>query len=153
MATSTAKKPTSPKTAAKPAGAPKKAAIGAPKVTPPEVAGMEAAASAPEVGQGDAAKVIVPLLRKKDLVARVVEALDGKKKGAVKDIVEATLATLGEALQKGEALNLPPFGKARVAKQKGEGAESMLTIRLRGAGEKIAPRAPKEALAEVSDND
>jgi nucleoid DNA-binding protein len=152
MATSSAKTPASPKPAAKSAPAPKKAAIGAPKVAPPSVDGQIEAGAAPG-GTGAPAKPAAPLVKKKDLVARVVEALDGKKKGTVKDIVEATLATLGEALQKGESLNLPPFGKARVAKQTGEGAESVITLRLRGAGEKIAPKGPKEALAVVGDND
>jgi hypothetical protein len=60
---------------------------------------------------------------------------------------------LGEALQKGEALNIPPFGRAKVARQKGEGRTSSMTVKLRGAGEKNAPRAPKEALAEVGEDD
>ena len=143
-----AAKPAAKPAAAKaaPKAATKAATIAAPKVAVPAVS-----AAAPTVEK--AAKVAAPLLKKKELVARVVEALEGKKKGAVKDIVEATLATLGEALQKGESLNLPPFGKARVARTKGEGADAMITLRLRGAGEKNAPKAGKEALAEVGDND
>lgn len=136
------------KTASKPAAAAKAAVITAPKVEVPEIA----AAAAPVVKERTP-KVAAPLLKKKELVARVVEALEGKKKGAVKEIVDATLAALGEALQKGESLNLPPFGKARVARTKGEGSETMITLRLRGAGEKNAPKAGKEALAEVGDND
>jgi len=98
-------------------------------------------------------RAATPQLKKKELVARVVAALDGKKKGGVKEIVEATLAAMGEALQKGESLNIPPFGRARVARQKGEGADQMTTVRLRGAGSKNAPKAPKEALAEVGEDD
>jgi DNA-binding protein HU-alpha len=44
-----------------------------------------------------AAKVKAPSLRIKTLVDRVVETTGGKKKG-VKEIVEATLNALGEAL-------------------------------------------------------
>lgn len=91
-------------------------------------------------------------LRKKDLIQRVVAVMDGKKKGGVKEVVEATLSVLGEALQKGEALNLPPFGKARVAKSKGEGKTASLTVKLREAGQKKTPRPPKEALADPGED-
>lgn len=156
MATSPAKKtqaakPAAAKAPAAPKPAPKKASVAAPKVTAPKVAPPAVAEAVPAAPK--APKVAAPLLKKKELVARVVEALEGKKKGSVKDVVEATLAALGEALQKGESLNLPPFGKARVARTKGEGADAMITLRLRGAGEKIAPKGGKEALAEVGDND
>ena len=90
-------------------------------------------------------------LKKKQLVERVAEVIGGKKKD-VKEIVEATLAVLGEALQKGEALHLPPFGHAKVARSKGEGKESSMTVKLRGAGEKTAPKPKKEALAEVGED-
>lgn len=159
MATSTAKKPAAPKAAAKPkttaakapaAPKPAKATISAPKVAPPVVVETGAA---PVATLEKADKVTGPQLKKKDLVARVVAALDGKKKGQVKDIVEATLAALGEALQKGEALNLPPFGRARIARQKGEGKTSSMTVKLRGAGAKNAAKAPKQALAEVGEDD
>lgn len=168
MATSSAKKPDIRKSSAtaKPAGkAPAKAAPKA-VVTAPKAAAPQAAPAAPlsaETG-GDLvltpvapadkkAKTAAPQLKKKELIARVVTALDGKKKGNVKDIVEATLATLGEALQKGEALNLPPFGRARVSRQKGEGAASLTTLRLRGAGAKNAPKGGKQALAEDGEDD
>ena len=142
MATSTAKKA---KSATKPATA---------KVSRASVAVPGAAGDAAQDGAVAApGKPTPPQLRKKELIARVVEALDGKKKGSVKDIVEATLATLGAAVQNGEALTLPPFGRGRVTKQTGEGAASMTTLRLRGAGTKIAGKAPKEALAEVGEDD
>src|SRR5574343_1821842 len=92
-----------------------------------------------------------PQLKKKELVDRVTEATGGKKK-LVKEIVEATLAALGEALQKGEALNLPPFGRAKVARSKGEGKESSITVKLRGEREKIVPKPKKETLAEVGED-
>ena len=91
-------------------------------------------------------------LKKKDLIQRVVAVMDGKKKGGVKEVVEATLSVLGEALQNGEALNLPPFGKARVAKSKGEGKTASLTVKLREAGQKKTPRPPKEALADPGED-
>ena len=78
MATSSAKTPASPKPAAKSAPAPKKAAIGAPKVAPPSIDGQIEAGAAPG-GTGAPAKPAAPLVKKKDLVARVVEALDGNR--------------------------------------------------------------------------
>jgi len=90
-------------------------------------------------------------LKKKELIERVAEAIGGKKKD-VKEIVEATLAALGEALQKGEALHLPPFGHAKVARTKGEGKDSSMTVKLRGAGEKTVAKPRKEALAEAGED-
>ena len=156
MATSSAsksavKKPAAKKPAAKPAV---KAVVSAPKIAAPVLASVPAAPPADAAAPARPAKAAAgPQLKKKELLSRVVAALDGKKKGGVKEIVEATLATLGEALQKGESLNLPPLGKARVARTKGEGAEQQITLRLRGAGEKNAPKGPKEALAEVGEDD
>ncbi|NGQ92120.1 hypothetical protein G5V65_14575 [Rhodobacter sp. HX-7-19] len=156
MATSSAsksavKKPAAKKPAAKPAV---KAVVAAPKIAAPVLASVPAAPPADAAALARPAKAAAgPQLKKKELLSRVVAALDGKKKGGVKEIVEATLATLGEALQKGESLNLPPLGKARVARTKGEGAEQQITLRLRGAGEKNAPKGPKEALAEVGEDD
>ncbi|ESW59395.1 MAG: DNA-binding protein [Rhodobacter sp. CACIA14H1] len=141
MAASTARKSSTPKSStakAKPA----KAVVAAP-------AAVTDGAEAPETE----AKTATVQLKKKELVARVVTALDGKKKGNVKDIVEATLATLGAAIQSGESLNLPPFGKVRVTRQKGSGTDAMATLRIRGAGSKNAPKAPKEALAEAGEDD
>ena len=160
MATSSAsksavKKPAAKKPAAKPAPKPAvKAVVAAPKIAAPVLASVPTAAPADAAAPARPAKPAAgPQLKKKELLSRVVAALDGKKKGGVKEIVEATLATLGEALQKGESLNLPPLGKARVARTKGEGAEQQITLRLRGAGEKNAPKGPKEALAEVGEDD
>lgn len=167
MAISSAKKPDARKSSAtaKPAAKPAaksakpiaKAAITAPKAKPPVAdAAPEMAAEiilTPVSADEGKTRTTAPQLKKKDLIARVVDALDGKKKGGVKEIVEATLAAMGEALQKGESLNIPPFGRARVARQKGEGADQMTTVRLRGAGSKNAPKGGKQALAEVGEDD
>lgn len=88
-------------------------------------------------------------LKLRELVGRVVEATGGKKKG-VKEIVEATLTALGNALANGEELNLPGVGKVRVAKSVDREGRSMMTLKVRGGG---APKAkePKEALAEAEE--
>ena len=54
-----------------------------------------------------------PVLRKKELIERVV-ARSGIKKKDAKPTVEAMLAVLGEALSNGEELNLQPFGKVMI---------------------------------------
>jgi nucleoid DNA-binding protein len=87
-------------------------------------------------------------LKMKDLVEQVAKAAAGGKKKGVKEIVEATLAALGNALAKGEAVNLPGFGRAKVAHAEDKGAGKPMTIKMKSqpAG---APKKPKkEALAE-----
>ena len=98
------------------------------------------------VSVGDSATDRAVALKLGALVDRVVGATGGKKKG-VKEIVEATLTQLGEALAKGEELNLPGVGKVRVAKSVDREGRSMMTLKVRGTG---APKSkePKEALAE-----
>lgn len=75
----------------------------------------------------------VPTLKLRDLIARVVEAKGGNKKG-VKDIVEATLEQLGAALAKGEDLNLPGLGKGRVARTTEKDGRTMMVLKLRSLG-------------------
>ncbi len=88
-------------------------------------------------------------LKLRELVERVAETTGAKKKG-VKEIVEATLTALGDALAKGEELNLPGVGKVRVAKSVDREGRSMMTLKVRGNG---APKQkqPKEALADAEE--
>jgi nucleoid DNA-binding protein len=145
-ATTTAKKP---KTTAK-AAAPKtvkpavaaKPAVPAPKVPAPAPAPAAAAAVA------DKAKGAT--LKMKDLIAQVTEAAGGKKKG-VKEIVEATLAALGAALAKGDAVNLPGFGRARVAHAEDKGAGKPMTIKLKTQSAGAAKKPGKQGLADAED--
>ena len=69
-------------------------------------------------------------LRKKDLVERVCTA-SGLKKKDVKPVIEATLRVLGDALEAGAALAIPPLGKARVNKQTGTTGDAVLVVKLR----------------------
>jgi nucleoid DNA-binding protein len=95
-------------------------------------------------------KVRGPTLRMKDLVALVTEAAGGKKKG-VKEIVEATLAALSGALAKGDAINLPGFGRAKVAHAEDIGAGKPMTIKLRTQPAPRTGNSDKQALAEAED--
>jgi len=137
MATTATKTPR--KAAAKPAAA---RAAGARAAKP------KAAATAPVEGAAEAVKAE---LRLKDLVERVAAATGGKKAG-VREIIEATLVQMGDALKKGESLNLPAFGKVRVARPAADGGA--MTLKLR----QIVPGGPKgkaakEGLAEADDQD
>lgn len=85
---------------------------------------------APDTGAEPAA------LRLKDLVEQIAAGADGVKKKDVKAVVEATLAALGTALSAGRDLHLPPLGKARVGRQKGQAGsgDELLVIRLKRGG-------------------
>jgi DNA-binding protein HU-alpha len=83
-------------------------------------------------GAGAAPVVREGTLRKKELVERVAE-VSGAKKKVVKGIVEATLKVLGDALSRDEVLALPPFGKAKVNRQKDTGGGEMLIVKIRRA--------------------
>lgn len=78
--------------------------------------------------------------KKKHLVERVV-AISGAKKRLAKDVVEATLAALGEALNEGRSLNLPPLGKLTVNRQKDIASGEVLIVKLRRSGAAGKPGA------------
>ena len=94
------------------------------------------------------ATVDTPMLRARDLVARVAEATGAKVKDA-RQIVEATLAALGKALDQGQTLQVPPLGKLSVAPRKGADDTSPIKLKLRRAADpKVKKASKKEALAE-----
>lgn len=136
--TLTAKKPTARKAAAA------KPAKPAPKVPAPKpVLVAPPAATAPAE-----AKAKVGVLKMKDLIAQVSDVAGGRKKG-VKEIVEATLAALGAALAKGNAINLPGFGRARVAHAEDKGTGKPMTIKLRSQPATPMKKPGKEGLADA----
>ena len=65
-------------------------------------------------------------MRKPDLITSVV-ARTGAKPRDVKPIVDAVLATLGEAIAEGQELNLPPLGKLKLQRAK-ETDKARITI-------------------------
>ena len=81
----------------------------------------------------DTTPTVTKELKKPELIDRVV-AISGLKKKDVKPVVEATLAVLGQSMTDGEQLNLQPFGKTRVAKQKTLPNGQAMTIKLRRYG-------------------
>ena len=97
----------------------------------------------------EAVEPVVPLqaLRLRDLVDRVAEASGGNKKD-LRGVIEATLTVLGQAIDAGEVLNLPPLGKLRVTRA-ASGETGAVTLKLRrGGGGKANEKADKEGLAE-----
>lgn len=108
-----------------------------------------AAAPDPVPAAAPVARVKGPVLKIKDLVSRVAEATGGKKKG-VREMVEATLAVLGDALAKGEDLNLPGLGRTRIARTSEKDGASLMTLKVRrGAHRK---KEEKEPLAEEEED-
>jgi len=126
---------------------PKPGPKGIPAPKPKVVA--EPAAELPEAVAVEPGADRAVALKLRELVGRVVEVTGGKKKG-VKEIVEATLTALGDALAKGEELNLPGVGKVRVAKSVDREGRSMMTLKVRGTGTP-KPKEPKETLADAEE--
>lgn len=121
------------------------------KTTPPSADAKAPVAAKPSTKPAPVAPPAPPekpaplvALKVKDLIDRVAEATDGKRT-VVKDIVEATLAVLGKALDGGETLNLPPIGKIRVAKSVAEGEKGAMTVKVRKGNppKEKAPKPPK----------
>ncbi|WP_172294173.1 HU family DNA-binding protein [Pseudoruegeria sp. HB172150] len=82
------------------------------------------------------------VMGKRELVNRVVEA-SGIKKRAAKPVVEAMLKELGDALSRGETLNLQPFGKGIVKNYRNLENAEVVELRLRRS--KQAIRAAEES--------
>ncbi len=71
----------------------------------------------PTVVDAPQAVIMGPMMRKKELVD-VVVARSGMKKKDVKPVVEMMLSVLGEAIADNRELNLPPFGRLKVRREK-----------------------------------
>src|SRR5690606_12093631 len=87
------------------------------------------------------------MIKIKDLVDRVAASTDAKKKDA-KMLVEAVLVELGAALDKGEELNLPGLGRAKVVKTIEKGEAKHLTLKLKRMPAKASENNDKLNLAE-----
>ncbi|MBD3765676.1 MAG: HU family DNA-binding protein [Rhodobacterales bacterium] len=93
----------------------------------------------------------VTRLAKKEFVDRVAAASGAKKKLA-REIVEATLAALGDALSKGEDVVLPPLGRMRVSRSRDNASGEVLNIKLRrGPSGGKAQKDVTEPLAEAEE--
>ncbi|MBM1556807.1 HU family DNA-binding protein [Sulfitobacter mediterraneus] len=106
--TASAAKPTAKKATTK-AAPPVSAVAGKPPIS--------AKTATPAVVDAPQPVVLGPMLRKKELIEKVVDRAGIKKKDA-KPVIEAMLAVLGEALTDHREINLPELGRIKVRKEK-----------------------------------
>ncbi|MFD2172597.1 HU family DNA-binding protein [Rhodobacter lacus] len=82
----------------------------------------------------DAAAVAARVqVKKKDLIERVA-LKGGVKKAAARDLTDAVLAVMAEALEAGETLVVPPLGKLSLARRTERAGSAVLHLRLKRAG-------------------
>ncbi|SEK41659.1 HU family DNA-binding protein [Pacificibacter marinus] len=80
-------------------------------------------------------------VRKKELIERVSDA-SGVKKGEAKKVIEALLKEMGDILQDGGELNVPPLGKLSVNRQKEISNAFILITKLRRSKGMLADKTP-----------
>ncbi|MEW9918641.1 HU family DNA-binding protein [Marimonas sp. MJW-29] len=117
-----------------------------PTVSPASKAAVAAKtpASAPTVVEAPQAVIMGPVMRKKELVEEVVTR-SGKKKKDVKPVVEMMLSVLGEAIADNRELNLQPFGKLKVRKEKKLSNGRIIVTKIRQNEPVAAADGPKKA--------
>jgi nucleoid DNA-binding protein len=125
------------------------------KLAAPEA--TDAALPAEVVDAPDAATPSeTPELKKKDLIAQVVQRSGVKKKFA-KPVIEALLVVLGDAIAEGRELNLQPLGKVKVTNTKSVANGKVMNTRIRqsdaarGAVESTGEDSGKETLADPAE--
>ncbi len=123
---------------------PKKAA--APdKVVKPTARARQAPAPVTDKGEAPSGTV-----RLRDFID-AVSARAGARKAAAKPLIDATLQVLAEALDRGDALVLPPLGRVRVARSKDGAKGAALTLKLKRSGPAKAKGATDAPLAEADE--
>ena len=141
-ATSTKRKAATPRTATpKPAADTAAASTPAPDPGPASDAAPAPAAPAPEPTVVEETKPVVagPMLKKPELIDRVI-AETGMKKKDVKPVVESMLNVLGLGLANGEEMNLPPLGKVMINRTKDLSNAKVIVTKVR----QPSARAPEE---------
>ncbi|RVV99752.1 DNA-binding protein [Mesobaculum littorinae] len=94
-----------------------------------------------KVVQDQAAPQPTQTLRKGDLLDEVAAAT-GLPRNKVKPMVEATLATMGQALSDGKELTLQPFGKLKIQRVKDMANGQALTVKIRRSTQSIEETDP-----------
>ncbi len=87
------------------------------------------------------AAIASPDLKKSELIQLVAERAN-LRNNKVKPVVEAMLEVLGEAIQDGRELNLNPFGKVKINRQKDTGNARVTVAKIRQSA------APKDTADE-----
>lgn len=143
------------KTPRKPAAKKSVAKRATPKKAATSSAGLETATTAKGAVKTSSAApkpvakpVLEKTLSKNDLLDRLVEQT-GEKRPVVKKIMEATLSEVGDGIQRGDVLNLPPLGKLSVNRSKEVDAAHVFITKLRRAKKMLAGRAIKSPVAKA----
>ncbi|MBU2867929.1 HU family DNA-binding protein [Pacificibacter marinus] len=95
---------------------------------------------------------LVHVVKKKELIERVSEA-SGIKKGIAKKVIEATLKEMGDIMQEGTEMNLPPLGKVSINRQKEVANAFILIAKLRRAKGMLAGKSPAGEGEDASSED
>jgi hypothetical protein len=106
----------------------------------------------PAVDSGGSAPdltVTGPQLRKADLVERVTASVDVPKQVA-KTVIDAVLAELGKSLVAGEEMNLMPFGKIKITREKDAANGKVFMVKVRQARPEAKPKDKAGADAGAS---
>ncbi|MEP5730118.1 MAG: HU family DNA-binding protein [Sulfitobacter sp.] len=101
----------------------------------------------PTVVDAPQAVISGPMMRKKELVDLVVSR-SGMKKKDVKPVVETMLAVLGEALGDNRELNLPPFGRLKVRREKSFARGRVVVAKIRQVEPPLADLASDSSEVE-----
>jgi len=135
-----------------------------PKVTKPAQAGNDSPAKSapskaptatapasrtvsPKVVSMASTSMSAPEMKKQELIAKVVERSDIKKKFA-KPVVEAMIDILGEALAEGRELNLQPLGKLKQNRVKETPTARIIVAKIRQSKQRASQDSP--AIASVA---
>ena len=73
---------------------------------------------------------VAQVVQKREFVDRVL-ARTGARRAEARHIIEATLAELGDVLESGQTLAVPPLGRARIALERDARGGQVITLRLR----------------------
>ena len=116
-------------------------------VAPAKAAPKRPTAAKPLPKADNAAAEARVVVRLKELTDRILATVSVKKKDA-RPVIEATLKHIGDALDAGEALILPPLGRLRVNRTKPAATGDMLTLKLKRQGARAGAKQPARGLAE-----
>ena len=113
-----------------------------------------AKAAKPTVVAASAVDVPVPEvvteLGKKDFLDRVANA-SGVKRGTAKKVVDAVLMELGDTLQRGENVNLPPLGKLSINRMKEAPNAHVMIAKIRRSKAMVEAAKTPAAAPEFTD--
>ncbi|MFT6168612.1 MAG: hypothetical protein ACJAR9_000723 [Celeribacter sp.] len=95
---------------------------------------------------------LVHVVKKKELIERVSEA-SGVKKGMTKKVVDAMLKEMGDIMQEGTEMNVPPLGKLSINRQKEIANAFILIAKLRRPKGMLAGKTPSAEGEDASSED